>query len=1647
MGVTLSQLPVPTLRVEDLPRPMQAVDLPVPTPPPANLPPAGQPPQVQMQEGFLGKASENIAKFLTEPAKMGVFPGAPTMPPMMPPGMKTQPTEAAQESFEQPIVPLSQLTTPGTVPHGAAQALEGLTTPVMTAAAVAGGPISRASNAIDVAMRLYFTEEVGRSAVAGAKDLWKAYQAGDLEKVKEGLGFETVQAMLLGVLSWSNYKKLGSLRDKYKIAPKPGEEAVVREGAEPVPASRQLEVGELPPPAAEPIPGPVPSRPRVVKETSTVVETPFGPPPPVREPFVDPNTPPPSRFGIRGPELPAPTATPGAPFVTADARAGHVWMANRISPSRQITEPEVSAEIQAASEQEIEQARQQMADTVDALIEAAPVQGPPVQFPGAPPKPAGPVQFPISRPGGPPVQFPGGSTPPVVFNTGRVGSLEWVNQRALQTYEEGRSPDTDIAQTTGDATEQSGSAALQPAQAALPLDVPTVLPFNLRDQLKALDKLTLPEAPRSKLTPDALEVYETIAEMVRVRTGFSEDFLMKHLGHVEGTGASKRWVPLDRITARTLHRFLQADGVIPHTEIDPNVILGKELRAYPTPEMAEAVMQGDGYLELSLDDQHWSTQGVIDASTPATMENIRKYPDADAVQEPTTGEWYLQTAPIHSAQPFTVSPTARMIVINSQKTLNSAVKEVNKIAGRRVNPSSQDFLRILARNYDILAIARTRVPANQYFDFFKKAGGDKVVVLNQKAVMARGGSEAGSVPLDFLTLGISAGVRRLMAHFGTPQASASVQKDLDRFNKANEAVNTLLQLAERNPGVKPLQDYISNRENEAARINRITGQAGRVMRSWNNLGRKRGYRLSNYIFQVSQESFDLGRRLTPTELAAHGQTYKMDQDMQDVYSDLIKFLDDHHREGGNATLHSMARSGASKKTLLQAKNSFDSFQARNPFPMVNFGRHAIVVRDTQGSGMMMEPLVALETFGTEIMRNRRMKEIHRTYPAPRYKVRADTLGETTYGLEGFPEPWAKWIMAHLSRRAPHQESLMHELRSSAAPGFSYFNFLRRTHGQEAFAAEAYRAFENYAYMMAHHIGRLEFMDQAKVHLAELNGSADTAVNPVTRRNMAAAMQRHFDVSMDPGNDLPMLRTPIFLAYFWLMPRQALINLAQVPGFSIPYLADTNPQWGAVREAKAVAAIDKARRDLYSGLRRRGDAFDEARLTTDERILMNRGEDHGLYDKGYMSEVVAAAHGDFLANRFPHTRPGYYINKLANAGVSWWKASEEVNRRVTGLALVRAALERGDTMEAAFQYMKKGVQTTQGEYGAWNSPRWFRGPVGKNLLMFKRYEQLVLEFVGIFGNPQPGRGRALLMMLLLQGVKGLPFATLAAALYNLLGSGIRKKMGVPEPLVDVEKSLRETMAEWGANPDLVMNGLSRYTFGAYHAGKLFGLPLPALDFSSSMQLGNIIPGAQPMLENLHGTMDARTTVLRTMGELLGAGGGTGIRLMEGLLEDDPMKASLLIGVLRNMALAGQYATTGQAVDRQGRKLVDFDVRNPEHVLEIMGQALLTRPTRLAVEQNLRLDSRKAAAYYQGWRRLTMQAWVVAKVSGDGDKIEKAREMWEEFNEMAPNQFRISYEDREAAVTEGRKNRRISDQGLPVEKQMRQMYEEYKRAFPD
>lgn len=879
---------------------------------------------------------------------------------------------------------------------------------------------------------------------------------------------------------------------------------------------------------------------------------------------------------------------------------------------------------------------------------------------------------------------------------------------------------------------------------------------------------------------------------------------------------------------------------------------------------------------------------------------------------------------------------------------------------------------------------------------------------------------------------------------------ALISSSLDKTSWFRRNWLTLIQFAESNKHIIPLQKYLAGVRSFWADKTFFTSTAMERYNEWNKLGKAQQDAATRFLLAQTIKSDELGRRLTLEEQTHLRHQYKLDEDAAhlvtkvdaDFQEVLRQFQEQSLIEAQERAKQDGDEAGA-QKLMAEIKEDYDRLLNRNYFPMSRFGRYTVVVTAKNsmkyaGKNFSKGDVVGRFQYQSRLERRQNMTEITGRFAGERFNIATGIIEESEYAFQGFPPSVITALESDLELTAEQRRNLR-ESMSRLAPGQGFMKHMLSRRGIAGFSEDGIRVYSDYMTHASNHYARLR-------HYRTLAGNINAVRDQVRqiiqaggdyekRRLVHQYMNEHYRYLMNPGNEAAGVRSFVFNWYFLGNVKQLLVNLTQVPLFTYGHLAAT---YGDVKTGTTLA---QAYADVFRSL------HNPTKLTEFESRMIQQGIQAGFIDESFATEMAAASHGDVLSRARGRSPLGQKLSKLTELGLFPFRWSEGINRRVSFLASLRLAQESGITDETQlFEAARKTVDTTQFEYS-----RWARMPIARGggklgslapvLLMFQSFTQGALYFYAT----QPGRGRAMVAMLLAAGLMGLPGAEDLTDIIDWLVTKLGEKFGWKNPHADARLWIRDAMTEMGLNADLVMHGGSRFTMGLYGLNMLTGLPVPALDLSSSISMGRVIPGIESVFSTTRSGSEKVEKSIEALGGVAGSLGMSIGRAAFSWESADIQRA--LPPVLRGFMQAIRAGASGGYTDRDGNVLVPLDPHDNEHNAELLTTLMFgTQPTRLRQQQEQNWAKTESRMYYMLRRELVMKDLAFAVLSRDPEARADSLKALRIYNNAAPPGLRISSTDMSRSLESRRKNRRLREMGMPPARRYVPLSRRYEPGFP-
>jgi hypothetical protein len=397
-------------------------------------------------------------------------------------------------------------------------------------------------------------------------------------------------------------------------------------------------------------------------------------------------------------------------------------------------------------------------------------------------------------------------------------------------------------------------------------------------------------------------------------------------------------------------------------------------------------------------------------------------------------------------------------------------------------------------------------------------------------------------------------------------------------------------------------------------------------------------------------------------------------------------------------------------------------------------------------------------------------------------------------------------------------------------------------------------------------------------------------------------------------------------------------------------------------------------DYYKGL---SDAqLKKMGMTRNEAEFLAEGVERGDFRAAQYDALRGTARGNITSGTAQAT---------LDAWMFWFNATEQSTRRASGLAAYRLEYRRrknagqaeGEADAAAKKFAYDIVNSTLGDYTTANRPAFFRGGLQQFMFMFKQFP--VNSAVLLKALPWKGRAMMGLSLLLLSGLRGLPFAE---DLEDLTDT-VMQKLGLKTASVRA----------WGIKElDKIVPGLGQFVVSGAANRYLPG------DLGVRTALGDIIPGTSIGLAGA----DVTRELMQLFGPLASTAQSTLATLDNVISAANPNTPGSWGTVLRNTPFtmvnawsdAYAYAQNGAVVDKRGY-VVSRDYDASTILARIMGFY-----PRAASDQYEAIRMARRVSDYQreisvGYR----DAAVRAIVQGDRAEARRIFEAVRQWNQSA------------------------------------------------
>lgn len=851
-------------------------------------------------------------------------------------------------------------------------------------------------------------------------------------------------------------------------------------------------------------------------------------------------------------------------------------------------------------------------------------------------------------------------------------------------------------------------------------------------------------------------------------------------------------------------------------------------------------------------------------------------------------------------------------------------------------------------------------------------GQQQEAMLNEVSAMrnAQWGVEA---PRQAEAEGTAAAISRFGGPALGPKRVGMLRAHIDdavwRFKKHALGLQQITLLHQDIAELRTFSEIVARMDLDSKRIMARAEDMLKGMRTVHGQGRKVGgktemERFAGLIFDLvntkylSDEERAAGARRTPTEeeLLRLQREHQLSPETMKVYRRLEAVFREVAMRQEEATLLAAARRiknpGTLAKRVAQIKAQTQAILQSPFFPMMQFGRYGVVVRDANGE---VEFFASRETVREQEALLREARRMYPQHPEPTQV----TLPEEVQQWQGLL-PWFLDEVALLPGMAEKYGGWINMLRVEVAPRPSFRKLAFERKGTRGFSENLERVFAAYMFRHARNYARVKHshgMGQQIVALRERAALTPGRQNLLT--NISHYMERTRESVLNPVKDWHGIRSAAAVWHLGFSAAAATQNLMQTPTITLPFLA------GKFGDAKAIAALVRATKDQRTFYRRSNyENSDEMTIKMMDYLVK----------KGKITENLAAAlasvssggrvfGGSKLREKWIH---------FTDKAMWMFSMMEQLNRRLVAMATLDLAqrnpgakwlqtvqelhhLQYEDLKREGFSpsearamlAAETALDQTQYNASQWAQPRFVQGRKSA-LLMFFMYTQNTLFTLAANRDMWI---RYALIMTVLAGPLGLVPDDIED-IVNWMG---RKALGRD---FNIERDTREFLVEllgdsealgYKVQPDLLLHGISRYGFGIPALMDMIGVTWwPQMDRSKAITLNRIIPLAPTAL--LQPGVDYERAVSEATQQVSGAAFGVGFAVLKALMNNDlewsdPKRwEGAMPRAMRGTVRAFRLATQGGERLRNYSEVIPYDVNDREHVGELIGIGLGYQPER-------------------------------------------------------------------------------------------------------
>ena len=413
-------------------------------------------------------------------------------------------------------------------------------------------------------------------------------------------------------------------------------------------------------------------------------------------------------------------------------------------------------------------------------------------------------------------------------------------------------------------------------------------------------------------------------------------------------------------------------------------------------------------------------------------------------------------------------------------------------------------------------------------------------------------------------------------------------------------------------------------------------------------------------------------------------------------------------------------------------------------------------------------------------------------------------------------------------------------------------------GTAGFSADALRNFGTAGFRMSNQLAKMEYQPQIVNTLSEARESIKDDPDASKYRTYIEEVAADFDAAVNPKNENSILNfaanglSTLNFFYYMSSISSALTNMTSLPVFGYPALL---AEFGKTpRGAKDVHKELVRFMNVYKevGFRRKEGNKTEYVMPS-IRMALTDADEIRAYNEFAGDNLFSFNRSMDLLNivKSPSqeaTNPNILkvpVQKATDFVSGMFSMTEQLPREMMAMAAYRLGRSQGLSHEQA---TKKALDLTHDamfDYSMFDTPRYFRGPVGRTLFQFKKFSQntafyLTTNFLQIFKGADPTiRNQAAMRFFGTLGMTGMFAGLTGMPLYTVMSTVAEKVLSAFDDDDDDEDSAIFQIRKYGY--DLWFKKWLSENFGANVATYVAMGPVTGLtgaDFNARVKLNDL-----------------------------------------------------------------------------------------------------------------------------------------------------------------------------------------------------------------